>query len=293
MKKLFFISLLIVSMSNCQDKKDIKNNHYEKQAAMKEKPIYTIKITSANPYEIYVNDMPLEKDHEVGSSNTETPFNDFILKSGIQQFKIRIFPNKGKTVVDKAGIDYIDVKIYKYSKGLSNMTPDNATVIKQIDLKDLQEQAVVEKQFTLTLSVPYNIKGWSDSVDLSKEDQNKLKTEVLATYNEIRSLINSGDIAGFTKKYKVRNAEVNASFLDNAEAIKEDDEWMKTRVSNSKGHMKPITNVMMKLNGNGKIVYIENEKQESPLISDDGKYEEVYNILLHRPKPGAPLEIIR
>lgn len=293
MKKLIILSLLIINLTNCQEKKQTDNTKNEKQSAMKEEPIYTIKISSANPYEIYVNDMPLEKDHQAGSSNTETPFNDFVLKSGLQQFKLRIFPDKGKTMVDKKGLDYIEVKIYKYSKGLSNMTPDNAVVIKQIDLKDLKELPIVEKQFAINLSVPFEIKGWSESVDLSKEDKEKLKAEVLAKYNEIRTQINAGNFADFSKNYKKRDEEVNKSFHNNSEAIKEDEDWMKTRVSNSKGHMKSISNSVMKFNGNGKIVYLESEKQESPLISDDGKYEEVYNILLHRPKPGGPLEIIR
>ena len=292
MKRLLILSLLVMNLTNCQEKKEGLNKT-ENKTKMNEEPIYTLKISAANPYEVYVNDMPIEKDHESGSSNTETPFNDFILKSGIQHFKILIFPNKGKTIVDRPGIDHIDVKIYKYAKGLSNMSPDNATVIRQIDLKDLKESPVVEKQFAVDLKVPYEIKGWSGSVDLSKEDKVKLKAEVLAKYNEIRLLINSGDISEFTSQYKVRDREVNESFLNNSDAIKEDAEWMKTRVVNSKGHMNTISNEVLRFYGNGKIVSLENEKHESPLISDDGKYQEVYNILLHRPKPGAPLQILR
>lgn len=292
MRTLIILSLLSINLINCQDK-NVSQQKNEKKSPMKEQPIYTIKISSANPYEIYVNDMPLEKDHETGSSNTETPFNDFVLKSGVQQFKIMLFPNKGKTVVDKAGINHVEVKIYKYTKGLSNMTPDNAVILKQIDLKDMQEMPVVIKQFAVALDVPYEIKGWSQSVDLSKENQEKLRSEVLAKYDELRLIINSGNIKGFTDQYKVRDKEVNESFLNNPDAIDEDMDWMQQRIATSKGKMQNISNAVMKLNGNGKIVYLENAKHESPLISTDGKNEEVYNILLHRPKPGAPLEIIR
>ena len=287
------LSLLSIHLINCQGKKENYQQETENKSPMKEQPIYTIKISSANPYEIYVNDMPLEKDHETGSSNTETPFNDFVLKSGLQQFKIILLPNKGKTIVDKAGIDHVEVKIYKYTKGLSNMIPDNAVILKQIDLKDIQEMPVVIKQFAVTLDVPYDIKGWSQSVDLSKENQEKLKSEVLAKYNELRTIINSGNVTAFTSQYKQRDMEVNESFLNNSEAIKEDREWMKQRIATSTGKMQTISSAVMKLNGNGKIVYLENEKNESPLISTDGKNDEVYNILLHRPRPGAALQIIR
>lgn len=294
MKSLLTLIMLIFGIASCQKKNHTDINAKSvKNDVMKDETIYTVKISAANPYEIYVNDMPLEKDYENGSSNTEIPINDFILKSGIQNIRVVLLPNKGGVLVDKLGMEHFEVKVNKYTKGILNLNPDDATLLKSINLKESKEMPIVQKEIKINLTVPYEVKGWSESVDLSKENQEKLKTEVLAKYDEIKNLINEGNFSEFSKKYKLRNKEVNESYYNNPDAIKDDYEWMKKRISNSKGHMKSITNFSVKLNGNNRIVYLENEDHESPLISDDGKSEEVYNILLHRPKPNAPLEIIR
>jgi hypothetical protein len=296
MRNSIICGLLLISLVKCQGKQsgNKQNIIHQKQQTMQEQPIYTLKILAANRYETYVNDMPLEKDYLKGSTDTEIPINDFILASGIQKIKIVLLPDSGKVVVDKSGISYLNVTIYKYPRGLSYMTTDEAVVIKEINLKDKTEAPIVVKEVEISVEVPYKINGWSNSVDLAKENQELLKKEVIAKYEELRQIINKGDFEAFENAYSQRDKEINEAIYNNVDAIKEDKEWMSKRVMKCKNKMNVISNVTMHLNGGNKIVYLENVDHESPIIGDiDGKHEEVFNIMLHRPKPGAPLEIIR
>lgn len=62
-----FLLLINISCSKAQDKlKPIINSK-----TMNEQPIYTLKVTSSNPYESYINNMVLEKDYLTGSSDSE------------------------------------------------------------------------------------------------------------------------------------------------------------------------------------------------------------------------------
>ena len=180
------IFLLCFIFSFAQKIKE-ENNSLNKNK-INEQPIYTIAISVANPHEVYLNDMPLIKDYSSGSSNVELHINNFILKSGVQMVKIVLLPEEGKTAVDKLGIDHIDIKIYRYPNGLSEMSPDKRTLVKAIDLKEFKEIPIVVKEVTFEAKVPYVLKGCSESVDLSKENQEALKKEVLKTYEYFRYL---------------------------------------------------------------------------------------------------------
>ncbi len=292
MNKLILIGLLVFNIASCQ-KKENTNTIIKKNNIMNDQPIYTLKISVANPYETYVNDMPVEKDYEKGSTNTEIPVNDFILKSGVQFVKIVLLPEKGKSEVDKSGIDYVNVKIYQYPHGLSNMSSEDKVLIKEFNLSEFRESPVISKEIQFEARVHYEVKGWSESADLSKENLNVLKDEVLDKYSEIKQTLNEGDTIGLLKKYQKRNEEIYTSFYNDIISITEDKKWMNERILKSKGKMIPFENLKVVFYAKGKIVSLENLNHESPLIANIDDKEEVYNILLHRPKSGSPLEVIR
>ncbi|WP_230605452.1 hypothetical protein [Flavobacterium sp. EDS] len=292
MNKLILIGLLVFNIASCQNKENT-NTIIKKSNIMNDQPIYTLKISVANPYETYVNDMPVEKDYEKGSTNTEIPVNDFILKSGVQFVKIVLLPEKGKSEVDKSGIDYVNVKIYQYPHGLSNMSSEDKVLIKEFNLSEFRESPVISKEIQFEARVHYEVKGWSESADLSKENLNVLKDEVLDKYSEIKQTLNEGDTLGLSKKYQKRNEEIYTSLYNDITSITEDKKWMHERILKSKGKMIPFENLKVVFYAKGKIVSLENLNHESPLIANIDDKEEVYNILLHRPKSGSSLEVIR
>lgn len=292
MNKLILIGLLVFNIASCQ-KKENTNTIIKKSNIMNEKPIYTLAISVANPHEVYLNDMPLIKDYNKGSSNFEIPLNDFILKSGIQNLRIVLLPEEGRTIVDKSGIDYVDVKIYKYSNGLSEMNPEKRTLIKSINLKEFKEIPIVIKEVEFNVIVPYELLGWTKSVDLSKENQEVLKNEVVTKYEELRAILNNGNYEGFLKENKKRDSEVDNCFYNDLGAQNEDEEFLKDRISKSKNNMLELKEYKLVFYGNKKLIALENKRGKSSLCGDNGKTIFTYFILLHRPKSGSPLEVIR
>ena len=296
MKNALLTCLIIFSISSCQKKKTEEKvivNNLKNKNKMNEQPIYTLAISVANPHEVYLNDMPLIKDYNEGSSNFEMPMNDFILKSGQQNLKIVLLPEKGKTMVDKLGIDHVDIKIFRYSSGLSNMSPDKRTIVKVINLKEFNELPILIKVVEFNAIVPYELVGWSKSVDLSKENQEKLKKDVLAKYEELSRILNNGDYDGFLKENKSRDTEVDKCFYYDIDAQKEDEEFLKNRISKSKNNMVELKEYKLVLYGNKKLITMENIRGKSSLCGDNGKTLFTYFILLHRPNPNTSLEIIR
>ncbi len=298
MKHIIIGSLLLVSSFNCksQEKEDVRSKNYQKQETTRDEPIYTLKISVANRYETYVNDMPLEKDFKNGSTTTQLPINNFILKSGVQKIKIIIYPDSGNLLVDGSGRDYVNVKIYKYPHGIDNMQQDDATLISETNLKDLALAPIVKKEFEISANVPYEVDGWIKSVDLSKENQEAFKKEVAQKYEELRTLLINRKGDEFLKILAKRDAELNKALYLSDSDINEENTDDLNCINNITSVLK-IENYKMEIHGEGRIVTLTridgNLNGESVLQAKYGKYTRVYDIYLHRPKPGAPLEIIR
>ena len=54
---------------------------------------------------------------------------------------------------------------------------------------------------TFNADVPYSLKGWSESSDLTKEDQGVLKKELVSKYEELRNILANGQSDKFAEKY--------------------------------------------------------------------------------------------
>ncbi|CAZ94492.1 hypothetical protein [Zobellia galactanivorans] len=263
--------------------------------AYETKPLYSLKITSGNPYESYINDVVLEKDYEEGSTDHELPINDLILSSGTQEIKIKLLPNRGKNEVNKLDVEYFEAKIYLYENGLTSYSEQKKTLLHTFKFKNfVPNQPSMIAVWKFEAKVPYQHMGWSESVDLSKENKDDLLNETLQKYQEIRSIINEGNYSKYLKELSKKNIEKFDSFFADKDVKNDDLERLTNRIIDSKNNMRPLTNYHLCLYGKGKLVSLENMNHESPLIADiKDEYEEVFNIFLHRPKPGAPLEVIR
>ncbi|KEY18994.1 hypothetical protein [Kaistella antarctica] len=163
----------------------------------------------------------------------------------------------------------------------------------EINLKDQKEMPVVEKSEFVDIDIPYKVTGWLGSVDLSKENQTVLKNEVLLKYSELREIINKGEIKEFLNQNKARDREVYEGFYNDKEVIAEDKQYLEERISKSKNNMVQINDYHVKMYGNGKVIALEKNDGKSALYADDSENLYYYVILLHRPKPGTPLEVIR
>ena len=103
-------------------------------------------------------------------------------------------------------------------------------------------------------TVPYELKGWSEGVDLSKEDSKKLEKEVLMKMEEIKKIYENKDIEGIAKlQYGYLKEYYQSMYFTEK---KHSDEWLEEIKSSlqetDKFHL--VNNNEMVLMGNGKLV---------------------------------------
>jgi len=193
MKKILLIIMLIFSIASCQNKQD-KQNKMSSLNQSENNYIYTFKVSVANPYEIYLNDVPFDKSIEKSSINFELPINDLILKSGEQKIKIVLHSENDKNI-DKIGLEHFKLDVMRY-KSISEVG-QNGFLVKEVKFTNIVSSPIVVKDDLVNIEIPYENIGWSLSSDLSNDNKEALKEEVLKKYNELKDVINKGDINSF------------------------------------------------------------------------------------------------
>lgn len=279
--------------------KDVKEYDYD--------PQYLLNITQAAnfSFELLVNDIPVFISYRPGTMTGTIPINKAILKSGKQTLTVRMTPPvKEKFYMDsEIDMSIVDLRM-KIEYG--DYTKEKTSAFKEVFKYELakQEGKLPNYEVNLTFEAPIvayekDIKGWENSVDLSKENKEELFKEVEAFYREMIDLYGgSRDVNGLAGKFYTRLVDFSKCYkmTEASEFQGHITEWVKD--VNDQRPFK-FTGYEMRYYGNGKIVklakmddryYIEN----SALLREDekGRAKE-YTILLHRPYPGAPLEIIR
>jgi hypothetical protein len=136
-----------------------------------------------------------------GEQNIDIP--QFILKSGKQSVRFRVYPKaitKGvlENLVDKNADFSIRILHGEYYK---MKFADFKEVFRMKLPKVDHELTYIEQKGEFEAIVPYELEGWSNGVDLSKEDPKKLEEEVLGRLKEIASLYETKDIEGLAKEH--------------------------------------------------------------------------------------------
>jgi hypothetical protein len=267
-------------------------------------PTYQLKVnTNLCTYEAYVNDILVDfsftPGRTAGEQNIDIP--QYILKSGKQSVRFRVYPKaitKGvlENLVDKNAEfsirivhgEYYKMKFADYKEVFRAKLPKGTIDVPYIELKG-EFEAVV----------PYELKGWSNGVDLSKEDPKKLEEEVLEKYKQYRAAFENKDVATLaTMIYKREKEIAQAYFFVSGKANSYDNGWEElAQDCNELIEMKPIEDYEMKITGNGKLVNLlktnAKHKNFSAVSGTTGKKVRFYGLSLYRPSPGAPLEVIR
>lgn len=268
-------------------------------------------------FEVYVNDMYVHKyagDDGSGSVGLSAPINMNILKSGVQTWEVRVFPpevNGKRQMVLPEGVKVeLSVEALKFRTDGVDHTAEPIVLLQtpKMEKEGRSVYADAGKPFmiykgTFNAQVPYEVKGWSESVDLSKEDADVLKKELVAEYEKYRGWLNKRDLdkiaKGLEKKDKDR---AQVTFYD--KELNEDHmETFFDRYGADRLRMLPLENYKMVFSGNGKMVTLEradhiyypalvgeSTQQEK---GEDKIYTMTYYMNFHRPLPGGPLEVIR
>ncbi|WP_237274713.1 hypothetical protein, partial [Tenacibaculum ovolyticum] len=160
----------------------------------------------------------------------------------------------------------------------------------------------VEYRGKFYAEVPYELEGWSNSQDLSKEDKDELFEELLKEYNTYRDIITNKELPEIARnihRMKKERAIAKSNSNEEVQEIIADfiELWGQDMT------MYPIEKVALKRYGNGKVVALERTDimGHTPLIGwyneeVDGNQKRMSNsfrLYFHRPKGSSKLEVIR
>lgn len=272
--------------------KDVKTFAYN--------PRYSLKLKAYGcTYEIYINDMLVKFSFTSGTENGIIPFPQLILGNGKQELKVKVYPQaKGPGELEQsiAKDAILDLEIYHEQFGKFKET----SVLKA----GLPQQAQGLPYFEYTLpfeaKVPYQLKGWEEGVDLSKENHQSLEREVLNKLQQFKKAFEEKDISTIATMIYAREKEIAQSyFYVSGEEGSYDKGWEDLEAeANDIEEVKSIEHYTLRFFGEGKVVSLlrdDNKFRDFPALyfkTRDGKLT-FYALYFYRPRPGAPLEVIR
>ncbi|PKB41923.1 hypothetical protein AX016_0077 [Cellulophaga sp. RHA19] len=268
-------------------------------------------------YEVLINDMRVDYffGRLNGTISGSIPINPYILKTGWQTWTIRVYPEwKDRSFFDTNGISegaLVELQINKYkykpngdvetlyeSEKFERKKPEGDYDAKFPDAG----KPYVEYKGKFYAEVPYELEGWSNSQDLSKEDKDELFEELLKEYNTYRDLITNKELPEIARNIHKMKKERAITNSDSNEEVQETIANF-IKLWGQDMTMYPIENVALKMYGNGKVVALErfDVRGETPLIGqywlekDGGKHDtaNVFSLYFHRPKGSSKLEVIR
>ncbi|QCE42746.1 hypothetical protein [Psychroserpens sp. NJDZ02] len=326
---IIYILLLITfngygqnSKKNTQDttQKNIQiEKLHETVKYRKDKTYYDItSYNGACNYKILINDLPVFSMYNNARGEISVPINGKILKSGKQSLKVILFPfydeNKElkKGLNPYAGLDITISKMkwdeserkFDYYPFFEYKTPREGTKKLQNNpsillFKNNENLKAFEEEVSFNVKVPYELDGWSKSINLKKENTDELTKEVVDYYESLTKDFKNKNINNISEKYYNKEKEVAQSYFYTEKEV--NTRWnvdILEKILDSTASVRKIEKYELKFFGNGKVVALMRYPGKSPLCvvtkKQDGKFKySVYDIFLHRPKKGAPLEMIR
>ncbi len=275
-------------------------------------------------YELYVNGrMVFSHFENTNLLGHTTSTNDAILKSGLQNVTVKLYPigeYNGKNYDTFSKNAEIEIDIKKWDKVLDNKEHTKAYEdydehvitfkIPQIEDKNnsikIKGLPYYEHTFTFHAEVPYTVKGWSESQDLTKMDQDVLEKEILSFYENYADIIHRQDEKSWVELVKNREFEYIKSVAYNdvreneiQRRIKEFKEFFDSNFKKKE----PLDTYEIIFGYNGRLVTLKSidSKGDSALSygiesEENGemvKFRYYSYLYLHKPIGSNTLELIR
>ncbi|HWV70017.1 hypothetical protein [Chitinophaga sp.] len=257
----------------------------------------------ATSFECFVNDIPVEQYFSEGNGtlNTSTPINDAILKSGTQHWKLVLYPS----FKDGKQLSALPEKI-KVVAEVEGLRKSDGEQVSNVELVHIdgdhpnasKTEAVYEGSFEA--KVPYQLTGWSKSVNLQQEDEKALLAELLAAYESYAGCFRKKDAGALHRFIQHKEEEmVKFFYLDKEEAAAHLSEYSDDFKLDYT--VLPIEKYRLRFYGNGKIAALERTDYPNtgePVVrytvkGPKGMETAYMYAYFHRPGPGAKLEMIR
>jgi hypothetical protein len=257
------------------------------------RPLYYIEIKAFHcSIELWINDI-LVFNHfeENGSIWVDWPINQFILEKGIQNFEVKIVPYKNQTTLS----DNVEVEFGIHA--IEAITEDERIEVIEravITMPNKNKLPVYIHKGTFLAATPYVLKGWKNSVDLSKEDTVFLLAEILQWNRKLLNIYTTSNLEEHNKVYKDRELEFDTSnyVLSEPNTIDIFHSKFKDLIA------LPNDLYKLKIYANGKLasIILPNKLpgfSYEPKIKDENGLGISLMIYFHRKEKGMPLEIIR
>jgi hypothetical protein len=204
--KLCFFFLFFLVSCNSQEKKENTMNTDERISHITSKikkydyePLYQIEIETLNNFEILINGFPVYTHNHFLPGTIRFNINAALLKSGSQNLEIKIHPGYNSQNIQNAYLTNNDSFFLKMEQtawkngsleepkliinyGLPKYKIDNHGEPDYEKPIDYSKQNQVIKDFSFIAKIPYELKGWSESEDLSKMDKEVLMDKVSNFY---------------------------------------------------------------------------------------------------------------
>ncbi|WP_326983148.1 hypothetical protein VUJ46_00955 [Chryseobacterium sp. MYb264] len=300
MKTIIYIGLLIfLILTGCYNKKndEIKKNKNMKSTS---KEYYLNHKFGNLNYEIYVNDILVGNSNKGNGVPGPYEINPYIFSSGSQKIRIQL---SAPAELEKKHLSDKDIENLKgktFISLLENENFDNISIIKEINFSILNDtRSYVEQEWNFDAQAVDGINNLDNSQDLTKIDKEKFQKEVLAKYEQLRTLLNSGNGKAF-----INEMEKPIKVIFKTEYMPENEQAeyknnLEKHFDSHKGTMNPITNFNIKIMGNGRAVALEyktGKMQGLGILSSEDIPNHTMNInyiILHKPIGSDKFEIFR
>jgi len=284
------------------------SNHKEIKPSIAKQFTYAVSVTTYTPYELYINDIPAEKDYDAGS-NAAIEINPYLLGNGKHSIRLKLLPQKGESTVDLENLKMSHFELVKVIK--NNKTGRglkyNEEIMKLILPPMPTPLPFVEMKWEVEIDdLPYQLEGWSKSKVFKKEDSLEVMEKVVAYYEELRSILNNGNAEEWKKRTSNERNEIWAVTYEKKSNYNDNWESILNEVKEEcKGNMLPIEDFELKFYAGGRILCLERRETEffrdievnikgwNALIFDDDGSIYSMETKLHMPLGSDTFEIIR
>lgn len=274
---------MIIGSIGCSGKRnsqEIKSNQ----------PIYELAIEAQGCYlEVYVNDVPVYFNYNIGAAVFRMPVNNFIPKSGEQKISLKMVSVDGKPFSSNT---VASITINEYPKGevqrRKSVFSYQTTPFEPVNTGHF----TLEKSFEA--NIPYELIDWRQGVDLTKEDPEIIRKEIEKVYKDYTEAFKNADLSKYKKLARWRQENTFTSMYYTQNQITEVEKSYVGGIQNHKVKFFPLENYKLVFYGNGKLAGLQ-KKNEAPGIYIDNENNDdtfIEYILLYRKNKNAPLEVI-
>jgi hypothetical protein len=315
--KLILICTTFIGCAQTQKNSNTSNDTMKdiKPVPKTQQITYSIHINAKTPYEIYIDDIPLPRfgRHYRSGMNATLELNPYLLANGTHKLKVRYLPREDSKDSLVHPSDVYHTKDAKWSIFFVRYIKNAKEPLGyegEIDYGNSELEVIPppkpvpfwEQEFDLEIKdLPYTLKGWSKSQDLSKMDQEELQEQVFQYYEKIRTLMNEGKVREYMGLNEQKDKEIAIAIYDDDLDWYTSSERTDNLAKKCTGNMLPLDRekYALKIYANGKIVSLEriDTYKNKGLIAkrkvNDKIKNSYYSFKLHKPVGSDTFEIIR